>query len=105
MRMHGNSENYDVIVCTNTILNDEITPLFIIYTLESLLLHILANFRQHSDNTPLSRTVQPGTGPRFGVTERLRCIQIDMERAGCLLISSDFSCFNHRFHCFTASIY
>ena len=50
MRMHDNSENYDVIVCTNTILNDEITPLFIICTLESLLLHILANFRQHSDN-------------------------------------------------------
>ena len=44
------SENYGVMVCTNTILNDEITPLFIIYTLESLLLHILANFRQHSDN-------------------------------------------------------
>ena len=51
MRMHrnSNSENYDVIV-SNTILNDEITPLLIIYTLESLLFHILANFRLHSDN-------------------------------------------------------
>ena len=50
-----------------------------------------------SFNTPLSRTVQQGTGPIFGVTELLRCIQIDKEGAGCLLISLDISCFNHRF--------
>ena len=66
------------------------------YHLHYYLLHL---------NTPLSRTVQLGTGSRFGVTELLRCIQIHMERAGCLLIPLDISCFNHRFHCFTAIIY
>ena len=49
--------------------------------------------------------MQPGIGPRFGVTELLRCIQIHMESAGYLLISLDISCFNNRFHDFTAIIY
>ena len=46
MQMHDNSEKYDVLVVIpfNTIPSDEITPLFIIYTLESRLLHILPNF-------------------------------------------------------------
>ena len=35
-------------------------------------------------NTPLSWTVQAGTGPRFGVTELLRSIKMPMETAGCL---------------------
>ena len=34
--MHDNSDKYDVIA----ILNDEIAPMFILYALESILLHI-----------------------------------------------------------------
>ena len=34
--------------------------------------------------TPLSRTVQAGTGPRFGVTELPRSIEMPMETDGCL---------------------
>ena len=36
------------------------------------------------NNTPLSRTVQAETGPRFGVTELLRSIEMPMETDGCL---------------------
>ena len=35
-------------------------------------------------NTPLSRTVQAGSGPRVGVTQLLRSIKMPKETAGCL---------------------
>ena len=38
------------------------------------------------NNTPLSRAVQPGTGPRFGVTELLRCTQISMETYDSIMV-------------------